>query len=119
MRSSLFVRVGADRLDPSDALAFVADPGAGATVLFEGSVRDHSADGDVTGLAYEAWDETGGAGPNQLQSAAFTVEPRLKDFADRLGTAWQMTGSGAAFFKAVASRAERFSLGPTTTRRET
>ena len=57
MRSSLFVRVGADQLEPSDALAFVADPGAGATVLFEGTVRDHSADGDVTGLAYEAWDE--------------------------------------------------------------
>ena len=58
MRSSLFVRVGADRLDPSDALAFVADPGAGATVLFEGSVRDHSADGDVTGRVHALLDET-------------------------------------------------------------
>ena len=57
-----------------------------------------------TGRVYEAWDSTGGAGPNQLQGAAFTVEPRLHDFAERLGPAWQMTGSGSAFFKTVATR---------------
>ena len=59
-----------------------------------------------TGSVYEAWDGTGGAGPNQLQGAAFTVEPRLRGFAARLGTAWQMTGSGSAFFKIVATEAE-------------
>lgn len=57
-----------------------------------------------TGRVYDTWDGTGGAGPNQLQSAAFEVEPRLKEFAAGLGTAWQMTGSGSAFFKAVATR---------------
>jgi len=35
----------------------VADPKAGGTVLFSGTVRDHSNEGDVTGLDYEAWDE--------------------------------------------------------------
>jgi 4-diphosphocytidyl-2-C-methyl-D-erythritol kinase len=59
-----------------------------------------------TRRVYEAWDETGGAGPNQLQTAAFQVEPRLKEFSAELGTAWQMTGSGSAFFKAVVSEAE-------------
>jgi 4-diphosphocytidyl-2-C-methyl-D-erythritol kinase len=59
-----------------------------------------------TGRVYDAWDSTGGAGPNQLQSAAFAVEPRLQEFAAGLGTAWQMTGSGSAFFKAVTTREE-------------
>jgi molybdopterin synthase catalytic subunit len=39
------------------ALRFVADPGAGGTCLFIGTVRDHSAAGEVTGLNYESWDE--------------------------------------------------------------
>jgi 4-diphosphocytidyl-2-C-methyl-D-erythritol kinase len=59
-----------------------------------------------TGRVYKAWDETGGAGPNQLQTAAFKVEPRLREFASELGTAWQMTGSGSAFFKSVPHEAE-------------
>jgi molybdopterin synthase catalytic subunit len=51
------VRVTDAPLDASEALAFVADPGAGGTVLFAGTVRDHSAAGSVTGLSYEAWEE--------------------------------------------------------------
>lgn len=58
-----------------------------------------------TGAVYEAWDGTGGAGPNQLQAAAFTVEPRLQAFAEELGTGWQMTGSGSAFFTQSADEA--------------
>ena len=44
-------------IDASEALAFVSHPGAGGTVLFAGTVRDHSNSGEVTGLDYEAWDE--------------------------------------------------------------
>ena len=44
-------------LSVDDALAAVADPGAGGTCVFVGTVRDHSDAGDVTGLRYEAWDE--------------------------------------------------------------
>jgi molybdopterin synthase catalytic subunit len=51
------VRVTTEPLSVDEALAFVADPGAGATCVFVGTVRDHSDAGDVTGLAYEAWDE--------------------------------------------------------------
>ena len=57
MRAELLVRLTDAPLDPADALAFVADPGAGAVVLFTGTVRDHSAAGAVTGLTYEAWEE--------------------------------------------------------------
>ena len=51
------VRVGTARLDPGEALSFVAHPGAGGIVLFAGTVRDHSAAGEVSGLDYEAWQE--------------------------------------------------------------
>jgi 4-diphosphocytidyl-2-C-methyl-D-erythritol kinase len=52
-----------------------------------------------TADVYRAWDEVKGDGPNELRNAAENVEPRLKDFAKRLGDEWQMTGSGSAFFK--------------------
>jgi MoaE-MoaD fusion protein len=56
VREDLLVRLTDRPLDPSEALAFVAEPGAGGTVIFAGTVRDHSGAGDVTGLEYEAWD---------------------------------------------------------------
>ena len=51
-----------------------------------------------TADVYRAWDDVKGDGQNQLRSAAEHVEPRLRDFAKRLGAGWQMTGSGSAFF---------------------
>lgn len=53
----------------------------------------------ATGDVYRAWDEVKGEGPNHLRKAAEHVEPRLKEFAQRLGEGWRMTGSGSAFFK--------------------
>ena len=51
------VRITSEPIEADEALAFVADPGAGATAVFVGTVRDHSGAGAVTGLSYEAWDE--------------------------------------------------------------
>jgi 4-diphosphocytidyl-2-C-methyl-D-erythritol kinase len=51
-----------------------------------------------TAAVYSAWDEVKGEGPNQLTGAAAHAQPRLRDFAARLGHGWQMTGSGSAFF---------------------
>jgi molybdopterin synthase catalytic subunit len=51
------VRLTTDALDPSVALEFVSDPAAGGTVLFVGTVRDHSDAGPVVALDYESWDE--------------------------------------------------------------
>jgi molybdopterin synthase catalytic subunit len=53
----LLVRVTSDPLSADEALAFVADPGAGASLLFLGTVRNSSEAGDVTALDYEAWEE--------------------------------------------------------------
>jgi 4-diphosphocytidyl-2-C-methyl-D-erythritol kinase len=55
---------------------------------------------------YTAWDEVKGEGPNELLRAAEKVDPRLTDFASKLGPGWQMTGSGSAFFKSTASEKE-------------
>lgn len=51
-----------------------------------------------TASVYVAWDEVHGESPNQLLRAAGRADPRIVDFAQKLGPAWQMTGSGSAFF---------------------
>jgi 4-diphosphocytidyl-2-C-methyl-D-erythritol kinase len=57
-----------------------------------------------TAHVYGAWDETKGESPNELLLAAERADSRVKDFAERLGREWQMTGSGSAFFLRVAGR---------------
>jgi molybdopterin synthase catalytic subunit len=57
VREDLLVRVTTQPIGMDEVLAFVADPGAGGTCAFVGTVRDHSDDGEVTGLTYEAWED--------------------------------------------------------------
>jgi 4-diphosphocytidyl-2-C-methyl-D-erythritol kinase len=64
--------------------------------------------GVSTPAVYRAWDELGGAagspaaGPNDLEAAALSVEPRLASWRDRLGEATGATpvlaGSGSTWF---------------------
>lgn len=70
------VRVTAEPLSVDEALAFVADPGAGGTCVFIGTVRDHGEQGDVTGLTYEAWDEL--------------ASRRFEELADELFAGWEI-----------------------------
>ena len=52
------VRVTDQPPSVDEALAAVADPAAGGTCVFVGTVRNHSSAGPaVTDLTYEAWDE--------------------------------------------------------------
>ena len=58
-----------------------------------------------TAAVYRAWDELGGPraeGPNDLEPAALLVEPRLRDWRDRIAGATGITpvlaGSGATWF---------------------
>lgn len=62
---------------------------------------------------YRAWDDmqhAPGTAPNHLTEAAMRIEPRLRDFANALNSdkkdAWQMTGSGSAFFLRCAGEDE-------------
>jgi len=48
-------RLTRDEIDPSKALGAVGDPGAGAVVMFLGTVRDHSEAGGVERIEYEAY----------------------------------------------------------------
>ena len=57
-----------------------------------------------TAAVYGAWDQVGGDGPNALRRAAGHADPRVDEFAARLGPGWQMTGSGSAFFKVCTDR---------------
>ena len=53
----VLISLSTEPLSVQDALTFIADPGAGGSCLFIGTVRDRSDAGDVTGLHYEAWDD--------------------------------------------------------------
>ena len=68
------IRVTDEALSVDEALAAVADPEAGGTCVFVGTVRDRSQAGVVTGLRYEAWEEL-----------ALT---RLRELADELAEKW-------------------------------
>jgi 4-diphosphocytidyl-2-C-methyl-D-erythritol kinase len=59
-----------------------------------------------TADVYRAWDQVKGESPNDLRRAAEYVEPKVKEFAKKLGEGWQMTGSGSAFFKLAATEQE-------------
>jgi molybdopterin synthase catalytic subunit len=74
MAERVLVRVGSEPLDPQEAFVFVADPAAGGTCVFVGTVRDHSQAGEVTGLDYEAWDEL--------------AERRMREIADEILDRW-------------------------------
>jgi molybdopterin synthase catalytic subunit len=75
----LLVRLTERALDPADALRFVARPGAGGTVLFAGTVRDHSAHGAVSGLDYEAWEAL--------------AEVRLRSIGEEMLARWPLCGA--------------------------
>jgi molybdopterin synthase catalytic subunit len=74
----LLVQITSDTLSVETALRAVADPGAGGTCVFVGTVRDHSAAGDVTGLSYEAWDELAGRRLQEIAEEMFEKWPVRK-----------------------------------------
>jgi molybdopterin synthase catalytic subunit len=75
MAETTLVRVGANVVDPQEALAFVADDGSGGTCVFVGTVRDHSDAGGVTALYYEAWDELAERRMHEVASEMFERWP--------------------------------------------
>ena len=75
MREELLVRVTDEAVDAAEAVAFVADPAAGGTCVFLGTVRDHSTSGGVTGLTYEAWEELAVRRLEELGEELFATWP--------------------------------------------
>jgi molybdopterin synthase catalytic subunit len=71
----LLVRVTTDPIGAEEVLSFVAAPGAGGTCVFVGTVRDHSDQGEVTGLTYEAWEDLALTRLGELGEGAFARWP--------------------------------------------
>jgi molybdopterin synthase catalytic subunit len=57
MPARLHARLTDEPLSVQDAHGFVADPAAGATVVFTGTVRNQAEGRSVAGLNYEAYEE--------------------------------------------------------------
>jgi molybdopterin synthase catalytic subunit len=74
--ASVLTRVQDHPISLDEAAAAVADPAAGATCIFTGTVRDRSDAGAVTGLTYEAWHEL--------------AERRLAELADEIVARWDV-----------------------------
>lgn len=72
------VRLSADPLSADAALRFVADPGAGGTVLFTGTARDHADGRAVEALEYEAFTERAEPGMAALAARAAERWPELR-----------------------------------------
>jgi molybdopterin synthase catalytic subunit len=78
-RGRTLVRIAPVPPSADEALAAVADPAAGGTCVFVGTVRDRSAAGDdVTALTYEAWDEL--------------AAQRLEEIAAQIHARWTVCG---------------------------
>jgi len=74
-RQSIRVSVGDDPIDVDALVAEVGRPDAGATVLFLGTVRDHSeGKTGVTHLSYEVFAEM--------------VEPKIAEIVEEAATKW-------------------------------
>lgn len=76
-----------------EAAEFVADPAAGATCVFAGTVRNHSEAGEVRGLIYEAWEEL--------------AERRLLEVAGEMRSRWPVRKV------AILHRVGRLAVGET------
>ncbi len=73
--AAVHVAVTPDAIDVTEMMAFVADERAGATVLFSGTVRNHSPGREgVTTLEYEAYDSV--------------VESKIREVIDEACEAW-------------------------------
>jgi molybdopterin synthase catalytic subunit len=79
-RQPIRVSVGADPIDIAALAGEVGRPDSGATVIFLGTVRDHSeAKSGVTHLEYEVYAEM--------------VEPKIREIIDEAAERWPVLGA--------------------------
>ena len=79
-QQSIRVTVGDDAIDAGALVAEVGRPDSGATVLFLGTVRDHSEGKDgVTHLEYEVFAEQ--------------VEPKIREIVEEAAARWPISSA--------------------------
>lgn len=94
LQQSIRVTVGDEPIDGGVLIADVARPDSGATVLFLGTVRDHSEGKEgVTHLDYEVFAER--------------VEPKIREIVDEGAARWPILSA------VVEHRSGRVDLGET------
>jgi molybdopterin synthase catalytic subunit len=108
-RQSIRVRVGEDPIDSAALLSEVGRPDSGATVLFLGTVRDHS-DGKegVTHLEYEVFSERVEAKIHEIITAASKRWPVLSVAVEHRSGRVDLGEASVAVAVACAHRADAF-----------
>jgi len=90
---SIRVSVGDEPIDSGALVAWVGRPDSGATVLFLGTVRDHSEGKDgVTHLEYEVFAER--------------VEPKIREVVDEAAGRWPVLSAAVEHRSGVVNLGE-------------
>lgn len=78
MTARVHTAITAEPLALEPAYAFLADPAAGAVVVFAGTVRNHAEGRSVAGLTYEAFADQAQARLEQLAAQLCTRWPSVR-----------------------------------------
>ena len=106
---SIRVRVGPDPIDPGALFEEVGRPGAGATVVFTGTVRDHSqGKSGVTHLEYEVYAEMVVPKIEEIVSEAVAKWPVLAAVVEHREGDVELGGVSVAVAVSSAHRADAF-----------
>ena len=108
-RQSIRVSVGETPIDAATLVANVSRPDSGATVLFLGTVRDHSAGKEgVTHLDYEVYEEVVEAKISELVAEAAKKWPVLAAAVEHRSGRVDVTGISVAVAVSCAHRGDAF-----------
>ena len=103
------VRVGDEPIDPAQLVAEVGRPDSGATVLFLGTVRDHSEDKTgVTHLEYEVFAERVEAKIEEIVHEAVDRWPVLAVAVEHRSGRVELVEASVAVAVSSAHRADAF-----------
>ncbi|HET8738327.1 MAG TPA: molybdenum cofactor biosynthesis protein MoaE [Acidimicrobiia bacterium] len=103
------VRVGDEPIDPAQLVAEVGRPDSGATVLFLGTVRDHSEDKTgVTHLEYEVFAERVEAKIEEIVDEAVDRWPVLAVAVEHRSGRVELVEASVAVAVSSAHRADAF-----------
>ncbi len=112
MDAQIRVRVTEEELDPGALVAEVGRPDSGATVLFLGTVRDHSAGRDgVTHLVYEAYIEHVEARIREIGAEAAAKWPVLSVVVEHRVGRVELGQPSVAVAVSTAHRGDAFAAG--------
>ncbi len=112
IQQSVRVRVGEDAIDTAALVAEVGRPDSGATVLFLGTVRDHSHGRDgVTHLDYEVYEDFVEAKIEEVVTEALEKWPILAVAVEHRSGEVMLGESSVAVAVSSAHRKDAFAAG--------